>query len=95
MAKSDSSVLIMGESGTGKEVFAQSIHNGSDRSKRNFVALNCAAIPEHLLESELFGYEEGAFTGARKGGKIGYFELAHQGTIFLDEIGQMPLTFQS
>lgn len=95
MAKSDSSVLIMGESGTGKEVFAQSIHNGSDRSKRNFVALNCAAIPEHLLESELFGYEEGAFTGARKGGKIGYFELAHQGTIFLDEIGEMPLTLQS
>ena len=95
MAKSDSSVLIMGESGTGKESFAQSIHNGSDRSKRNFVALNCAAIPEHLLESELFGYEEGAFTGARKGGKIGYFELAHQGTIFLDEIGEMPLTLQS
>ncbi len=95
MAKSDSSVLIIGESGTGKEVFAQSIHNGSGRSKRNFVALNCAAIPEHLLESELFGYEEGAFTGARKGGKIGYFELAHQGTIFLDEIGEMPLALQS
>lgn len=95
MAKSDSSVLIIGESGTGKEVFAQSIHNGSVRSKGNFVALNCAAIPEHLLESELFGYEEGAFTGARKGGKIGYFELAHQGTIFLDEIGEMPLTLQS
>lgn len=95
MAKSDSSVLIIGESGTGKEVFAQSIHNSSARSNRNFVALNCAAIPEHLLESELFGYEEGAFTGAKKGGKIGYFELAHQGTVFLDEIGEMPLALQS
>ena len=95
MAKSDSSVLIVGESGTGKEVFAQSIHNASSRNRRNFVALNCAAIPEHLLESELFGYEEGAFTGARKGGKIGYFELAHQGSIFLDEIGEMPLALQS
>ncbi|WP_312650111.1 sigma-54 interaction domain-containing protein [Aminipila sp.] len=95
IAKSDSSVLITGESGTGKEVFAQSIHNESHRKNYNFVALNCAAIPENLLESELFGYEEGAFTGARKGGKIGYFELAHRGTIFLDEIGEMPLSLQS
>lgn len=95
MAQSDSTVLITGESGTGKEVFAQSIHRASGRSRFNFVALNCAAIPEHLLESELFGYEEGAFTGAKKGGKIGYFELAHKGTIFLDEIGEMPLSLQS
>lgn len=94
MAKSSSSVMILGESGTGKEVLAQSIHNASPRCGYNFVALNCAAIPENLLESELFGYEEGAFTGARKGGKIGYFELAHKGTIFLDEIGEMPLALQ-
>ncbi len=95
MAKSDSSVLITGESGTGKEVFAQSIHNGSRRAKYNFVAVNCAAIPENLLESEMFGYEEGAFTGAKKGGKTGYFELAHRGTIFLDEIAELPLVLQS
>lgn len=95
VAKSDSSVLITGESGTGKEVFAQSIHNFSSRNKFNFVALNCSAIPENLLESEMFGYEDGAFTGAKKGGKIGLFELAHMGTIFLDEIGEMPLTLQS
>lgn len=95
MAQSDASVLIMGESGTGKEVFAQSIHNDSPRSRYNFVAVNCAAIPENLLESEMFGYEEGSFTGAKKGGKIGYFELAHKGTIFLDEIGEMPLRLQS
>lgn len=94
-AASDASVLITGPSGSGKEVFAQSIHNASSRRNYNFVALNCAAIPENLLESELFGYEEGAFTGARKGGKIGYFELAHKGTIFLDEIGEMPLPLQS
>ncbi|WP_324825926.1 sigma-54 interaction domain-containing protein [Sinanaerobacter sp. ZZT-01] len=95
MARSDSSVLITGESGVGKEVFAQSIHNESSRASYNFVAVNCAAIPENLLESEMFGYEEGSFTGARKGGKIGYFELAHKGTIFLDEIGEMPLLLQS
>lgn len=95
MARSDSSVFITGESGTGKEVFAQSMHNLSPRNKFNFVALNCSAIPENLLESEMFGYEEGAFTGAKKGGKIGLFELAHMGTIFLDEIGEMPLTLQS
>ena len=95
IARSDSSVMITGESGTGKELFAQSIHNASRRSRYNFVALNCAAIPENLLESELFGYEEGAFTGAKKGGKTGYFELAHQGTIFLDEIAEMPIALQS
>ena len=94
-ARSDASVLITGPSGVGKEVFAQSIHNESNRKRYNFVALNCAAIPENLLESELFGYEDGAFTGAKKGGKIGYFELAHKGTIFLDEIGEMPLALQS
>lgn len=95
MAKSNASVLITGPSGCGKEIFAQSIHNASARSKYNFVALNCAAIPENLLESELFGYENGAFTGARKEGKAGYFELAHKGTIFLDEIGEMALPLQS
>lgn len=91
----DSTILILGETGTGKELFAQSIHNESNRSKGPFVAINCAALPENLLESELFGYEEGAFTGARKGGKIGLFEMAHKGTIFLDEIGDMPLNLQS
>lgn len=95
MARSDSSILITGESGTGKEIFAQSIHNESLRRKYNFVAVNCAAIPENLLESEMFGYEEGSFTGAKKGGKIGYFELAHKGTIFLDEIAEMPVVLQS
>lgn len=95
MAKSDSSILITGESGTGKEVFAQSIHNESSRRKYNFVAVNCAAIPENLLESEMFGYEEGSFSGAKKGGKIGYFEMAHKGSIFLDEIAEMPLLLQS
>ncbi len=95
IAKTDSAVLITGGSGTGKEVFAQSIHNGSSRRRYNFVAVNCAAIPEHLLESEMFGYDEGSFTGARKGGKAGYFELAHKGTIFLDEIAEMPLQLQS
>lgn len=94
MAASDASVLITGESGTGKEVFAQSIHNNSYRKDYNFVAINCAAIPENLFESELFGYEEGAFSGAKKSGKAGYFELAHKGTLFLDEIGEMPLLLQ-
>lgn len=90
-----STVLITGESGTGKEVFSKSIHGASLYNKGNFVSVNCAAIPEHLLEAELFGYEEGSFTGAKKGGKIGKVELAHQGTLFLDEIGDMPLYMQA
>lgn len=95
IAASDAAVTIIGESGTGKELFAQGIHNASARRDYNFVAVNCAAIPENLLESEMFGYEEGSFTGAKKGGKAGYFELAHRGTIFLDEIAEMPLLLQS
>nr|WP_242945871.1 sigma-54-dependent Fis family transcriptional regulator [Anaerobranca californiensis] len=91
----DSNVLIIGESGTGKELFAHAIHNASSRSDFPFVKVNCAAIPNELLESELFGYEEGSFTGAKKGGKIGKFELADGGTIFLDEIGDMPLQMQA
>ncbi|WHY70126.1 sigma-54 interaction domain-containing protein [Fictibacillus enclensis] len=94
-AKTDATVLITGESGTGKELFAQGIHLQSRRAIGPFVAMNCAAIPEHLLESELFGYEEGSFTGARKGGKPGLFELAHGGTLFLDEVGEMPLQIQA
>lgn len=94
MAESNSTVLITGESGTGKELFAQAIHNSSSHRDFQFVAVNCGAIPENLLESELFGYEEGAFTGARKGGKFGLFELAHKGTLFLDEIGEMPFNLQ-
>jgi PAS domain S-box-containing protein len=93
-ARSRSSVLITGETGTGKELFAQAIHNQSDRSKRPFVVINCGAIPKELLESELFGYVEGAFTGAAKGGRPGKFELANGGTIFLDEIGDMPMDMQ-
>lgn len=91
----DSPVLILGKSGVGKELFAQSIHNASNRASGPFVAINCAAIPPNLLESELFGYAEGAFTGARKNGKPGLFELAHGGTIFLDEIGEIPLEYQA
>lgn len=94
VAASDISILIRGESGTGKELFAHSIHQLSNRSHQPFVKINCAAIPDHLLESELFGYEEGAFTGAKKGGKKGKFQLADGGTLFLDEIGDMPLNMQ-
>jgi transcriptional regulator with PAS, ATPase and Fis domain len=95
VAKTNSTVLIQGESGTGKELFAHAIHRESLRKYGNFVSVNCAAIPKELLESELFGYEEGAFTGSKKGGKMGKFELAIGGTIFLDEIGSMPLDMQS
>lgn len=91
----NSNVLIIGETGTGKELFAHSIHKESSRCKQPFVALNCAALPENLLESELFGYEAGAFSGASKNGKIGLFELAHRGTIFLDEIGEIPCALQA
>lgn len=94
MAKSDSPVLITGESGTGKELVAQSIHNLSNNKNRHFVAVNCAAFNPSLLESELFGYEGGAFTGAMKEGKKGIFEMANNGTIFLDEIGEMPIDLQ-
>lgn len=94
VAGTDSTILLFGESGTGKELFAQAIHNESRRFKGPFVPINCGAIPENLLESELFGYEEGAFTGAKRGGKPGKFELAHKGTVFLDEIGDMPLHLQ-
>ncbi len=93
-ALTDSSILILGETGTGKEVFAQSIHNGSDRSHGPVVALNCAALPEQILESELFGYVGGAFTGARQKGKAGLFEIAHGGTLFLDEIGELTTMTQ-
>ena len=91
----DSNLLIYGETGTGKEVFAQSIHNHSKRSKGPFVSINIASIAPSLLESELFGYVDGAFTGARKGGKLGLFELAHQGTLFLDEIGELAPEIQN
>lgn len=94
-ARTDLGVLIVGESGVGKELFAQAMHSDSVRARKPFVAVNCAAFPESLLESELFGYEEGAFTGSRRGGKRGLFESAHTGTLFLDEIGDMPLTLQT
>ena len=93
-ARSPSTVLLVGESGTGKELFAQAIHNGSSRKSGPFFSINCAAIPETLIESELFGYEEGAFTGAKKSGQAGKFEIADGGTVFLDEIGDMPLFAQ-
>lgn len=94
-AKSNLPVLINGETGTGKEVFANGVHYASDRKNNPLIRINCAAIPGELLESELFGYEEGSFTGAKKGGKKGKFQLAHKGTIFLDEIGDMPLHMQA
>ncbi len=94
-ARSQATVLLTGESGTGKELIAQGIHQASDRRDMPFVAVNCAAMSEALLESELFGYEEGAFTGARRGGKIGLFEAAHNGTLFLDEVAEMPVSLQS
>lgn len=94
VANSPTTVLIEGESGTGKEVLAQAIHNHSDRRENGFVAVNCGAISKNLIESELFGYDEGAFTGAKKGGNPGKFELADGGTLFLDEIGEMPLDMQ-
>ncbi|PFN04232.1 sigma 54-interacting transcriptional regulator [Bacillus cereus] len=94
VSKSRSTVLIRGESGTGKELFANAVHHASPRADGAFIRLNCAAIPRDLLEAELFGYEEGAFTGAKKGGKPGKIELAHKGTLFLDEIGDMSLAMQ-
>ncbi len=94
-ARTDATVLVTGESGTGKEMVAQGIHGASRRRDHPFVAINCAAFPESLLESELFGYEEGAFTGSRRGGRPGLFEAAHLGTIFLDEVGDVPLTLQT
>ncbi|TYO96245.1 sigma-54 interaction domain-containing protein [Desulfallas thermosapovorans] len=95
VARGPSTVLITGESGTGKELFAHAVHSHSPRSNGPFIKVNCAAVPENLLESELFGYQDGAFTGAKKGGQIGKFELANGGTIFLDEIGDMPLAMQA
>lgn len=95
VARTDSTVLIRGESGVGKEVLAKAVHNSSRRKDKPLIKVNCAAIPEDLIESELFGYEDGAFTGAKKGGKLGKFELAHSGTIFLDEIGDMSYTMQA
>jgi transcriptional regulator with PAS, ATPase and Fis domain len=95
VARTKSTVLIMGETGTGKELFAHAIHQESPRNKQSFIALNCAALPKDLIEAELFGYEHGAFSGARKGGNPGKFELAHMGTLYLDEIDQIPQALQS
>lgn len=95
IAAGSANVLITGESGVGKDIFAQAIHNASSRANNPFIAINCAAIPRDLIASELFGYDEGAFTGSKKGGNIGKFELAHTGTIFLDEIGDMPVDLQA
>lgn len=95
VAPRECTVLLNGETGTGKEIFAQSVHNQSRRKNEAFIAVNCAALPENLLETELFGYDEGAFTGGRKGGKKGLFELANHGTLFLDEIGELSPALQS
>lgn len=95
LAKVDSTIMIAGESGTGKELIAGIIHKYSTRNDKPFIKVNCGAIPPNLLESELFGYEEGAFTGAKKGGKPGYFEMADTGTLFLDEIGEFPYDLQA
>jgi transcriptional regulator with PAS, ATPase and Fis domain len=95
IAHGENDILIFGESGTGKEVFAQSIHNESKRSSKPFIPISCATLTPTLIESELFGYEEGAFTGAKKGGKVGLFEIAEGGTIFLDEISELPLEMQA
>ncbi len=95
IAKNNSTVLLRGESGTGKEVFAKAIHDISPRSSKNFIAINCASLPEALLESELFGYEQGSFTGAMIGGKDGIIKEANGGTLFLDEIGEMPISIQA
>lgn len=95
VAATDATVLIYGATGTGKELIAQAVHSASERRRRPFVAINCGAIAESLLESELFGHEEGAFTGARRGGRPGLIESAHKGTLFLDEIGEMPLQLQT
>jgi transcriptional regulator with PAS, ATPase and Fis domain len=90
-----SNILVLGESGTGKGLLAKFIHKNGKRSDKPFIQINCAALPENLLEAELFGYEKGAFTGARMEGKAGLFELAHEGTLFLDEIGDLPLNLQA
>lgn len=95
IAKKNATILLLGESGTGKSVLARELHHLSNRKNRPFIEVNCAAIPENLIESELFGYEEGAFTGARRGGKIGYFEMADHGILFLDEVGELSLNAQS
>lgn len=95
VAKSNSTVLLRGDSGTGKELFARAIHNLSDRKNKRFVTINCAAIPENLLESELFGYEKGSFTGAMQSGREGLFKEADGGTLFLDEIGELPMYLQA